>query len=279
MTIAGAGNKERQTAFTLSLLTVIAAAVQSAGGILFPGMYRDNVWVTGTWYGTDIVTLVIAVPLLLIAIYSARRGSLRGELLRIGMLYYVLYNNMYYLFGTAYNGFIIMYALIFVLAAGALLAALATIDAGGIAAQFRPAARMKWIAAWMFVLTAILLANALGGYIAFLHNGQVPEILADTGLHTDLVAICDLTLWVPLLILGGTGLLQSRPWGYIVSALILIPIGIYSIGLAAATYYQYLAGIPGAMTFMPLWITLAAGSIISSAALLAALNPRESTPV
>ncbi len=275
MTGPGAGCSGRETAFTLSVLTAIMAAVQSGGGILFPGTYRDNVWVTGTWYGTDVVTLVIAVPLLSIGIYSAQRGSFRGELLRIGMLYYVLYNNMYYLFGTAYNRFFLMYPLIFVLSAGALLSALVMIDAGRIAAHFRPGAWMKWIAAWMFVLTAILLANALGEYIPFVMAGKIPQVTLDTGLNTSLVAICDLTLWVPLLVLGGAWLLRSRPWGYIISALILVSTGIYSIGLAAATWYQDLAGIPGVMTFMPLWIALAAGSLISFVVLLAALKPEE----
>lgn len=275
MTGPGAGNGERGMAVTLSILTAIAAAVQSTGGILFPGLYRDNPWVAGTWHGTDVVTLVIVVPLLLIGIYYAQRGSVRGGLLWIGMLSYVLYNNMYYLFGTSYNRFFIVYPLILVLSAGALLAALATIDAGQIAAQFRPGARMKWIAAWMFVLTAILLANALGGYITFLLNGQLPQNIADTGLNTDLVAIFDLALWVPLLVLGGAWLLQSRPYGYIVSAMILLSTGIYCIGLAAATWYQDLAGIPGVMTSMPLWIALAAGSLVSSAALLAAVKPGE----
>jgi hypothetical protein len=226
-----------------------------------------------TWYGTDLVTLVIAVPLLLIGIYYAKQGSIRGEFLRIGMLSYVLYNNMYYLFGTAYNRFFILYPLIFVLSAGALLSALVTIDTGRIAAQFRHGARMQWIAAWMFVLTVILLANALGEYIPFLLSGQVPQIIADTSLNTSLVAVCDLTLWVPLLVLGGVWLLQSHPWGYIISGLILVSTGVYFIGLVAATWYQELAGIPG---FMPLWIALAAGSLAAFAALLAAMKSMES---
>lgn len=278
MTGPGAGRDGMRTALALSLLTAIAAAVQSAGGILFPGLYRDNVWVACTWHGTDVVTLAIAVPLLLTGIWYAQRGSLRGELLRIGMLYYVLYNTMYYLFGTSYNRFFPLYPLVLVLSSGALLSALLTIDAGRIAAQFRPGARTRWIAAWMFVLSAILLANALGEYIPFLLSGQVPQIIADTGLHTSLVAICDLALLVPLLLLGGVWLLRSRPWGYIIAALVLISFGVYAIGLAAATWYQNLAGIPGVMASMPLWIALAAGSLAASAALLAGVKSEEPAP-
>ncbi|MDD1719581.1 MAG: hypothetical protein LUQ25_05950 [Methanoregulaceae archaeon] len=275
MTCPAARHEEMRTAVALSILTAAMAAVQSAGGILVPGIYRDNLWVVGTWHGTDLVTLMIAVPILLVGIYYARQGSCRGWLLWIGMLYYVLYNNMYYLFGTAFNRFIIVYELLLVLSAGALLSALVAIDAGRIAAHLRPGGWTKWIAGWMFVLAAILLANALSEYIAFLRDGQVPQIIADTGLQTDLVAICDMTLWVPLLLLGGVWLLRSRPWGYIVSPLILVSAGVYFIGLVAATWFQDIAGIPGAMTFMPLWIALAAGSLVSSAAFLAALKSPE----
>jgi hypothetical protein len=189
------------------------------------------------------------------------------------MLYYILYNNMYYVFGTAYNWFVILYEIIFVLSAGALLSLLVKADADRIAAHFRPGGWTKWIAGWMFVLAAILLANAFGEYIAFLRDGQVPQIIHDTGLQTDLVAICDMALWVPLLLLGGLWLLRSRPWGYIVSALILVSAGVYFVGLVAATWYQELGGIPGAMTFMPLWIALATGSLVSSVVLLAAMKP------
>lgn len=276
MTGPEVSRKEMRTAYPLAILTAAAAAVQSAAGLLIPALYRDNPWVTGTWHGTDIVTLFIAVPLLLTGIYLAQKGSLRGGLLRIGALYYVLYNNMFYLFGAAYNGFFLLYILILVLSAGALLSSLVTIDAGRIAAHFRPGVRMKGIAAWMVVLAAIVLANALVEYIRFLRDGQVPQVIADTGLQTDMVAICDLALWVPLLLLGGVWLLRSRPWGYIVSATILVSSGVYCVGLVAAAWSQEIAGIPGAMTFMPLWIALAAGSLLSSAALLAALEPGES---
>jgi len=53
------------------LLTAALAAlmaVQSVLGLLFQRPYRDVEWIKATWFGNDWVTLVAAVPLLVVAL-------------------------------------------------------------------------------------------------------------------------------------------------------------------------------------------------------------------
>jgi hypothetical protein len=53
------------------LLTAALAAlmaVQSVLGLLFQRQYRDVKWIKATWFGNDWVTLVAAVPLLVVAL-------------------------------------------------------------------------------------------------------------------------------------------------------------------------------------------------------------------
>jgi hypothetical protein len=53
------------------LLTAALAAlmaVQSVLGLLFQRQYRDVEWIKATWFGNDWVTLVAAVPLLVVAL-------------------------------------------------------------------------------------------------------------------------------------------------------------------------------------------------------------------
>ena len=57
----------------LSIMTVALLVVAAGGGFFFPELYRDS-----AIYGNDLVTLVVAVPLLAIALFFTRRGSLRG---------------------------------------------------------------------------------------------------------------------------------------------------------------------------------------------------------
>ena len=75
-----------KTAFVISLLVAILAALASAGGLLFKGLYRDNAFVTTTWLGNDAITLFLAVPILVAALIYSARGSLRAQLLWLGAL-------------------------------------------------------------------------------------------------------------------------------------------------------------------------------------------------
>jgi hypothetical protein len=48
--------------------------------------YRDPEPIRTTWFGNDWVTLILAVPLLLLGLVRGARGSTRGLLLWLGMI-------------------------------------------------------------------------------------------------------------------------------------------------------------------------------------------------
>ncbi len=64
------------------------ATVSAVGVFATDWLYRDNTLVTTTFRGQDMVTLVVAVPLLLFGLVWEMRGSLRGRVLWLGMLFY-----------------------------------------------------------------------------------------------------------------------------------------------------------------------------------------------
>ena len=94
----------------LSVIITILVIVASAGGLFIDDLYRDNAFAKSAWQGTDLATLVVGVPTLTVALIFAQRGSFRAQLVWLGMLDYALYNYAYYLFGTAFNGFFLIYA-------------------------------------------------------------------------------------------------------------------------------------------------------------------------
>ena len=93
----------------LSALIAILATVASAGGLFLDGLYLDNPLVTAALRGNDLITLVIAVPLLALAMLWARRGSQCAQLVWMGALGYMLYNYIFYLYGAAMNRFFLVY--------------------------------------------------------------------------------------------------------------------------------------------------------------------------
>lgn len=83
--------------------------------------------------GQDIVTLLVAIPLLLIATYLVARGSLRGRLLQAGALWYFAYTYLLMAFGAAYNPFFLIYVALYSVSLLVFLLSLLSIDAGGLA--------------------------------------------------------------------------------------------------------------------------------------------------
>jgi hypothetical protein len=126
-----AGNGVSTPAATLTILIgILAAAASTIGALGGERLYRDNAFVTSTWLGTDLVTLVVAVPLLIGALVRARRRSLRALLVWLGILDSMLYNYAFYLFGAGFNRLFLVYAAIVGLAIWALVLGLSGLDAG-----------------------------------------------------------------------------------------------------------------------------------------------------
>jgi hypothetical protein len=115
-------------AYILTAIITILAIAASTGGLFIDGLYRDNLLVTSGWYGNDLVTLVVAVPMLVTALILSMRGSQRAQLIWLGMLDYTLYNYAFYLFGTAFNGFFLVYVALFALSIFALIFGLVALD-------------------------------------------------------------------------------------------------------------------------------------------------------
>ncbi|MCX7593725.1 MAG: hypothetical protein N2235_08195, partial [Fischerella sp.] len=90
-----------KSAYVLSSIIAVLAGIAAAGGLFIDDLYRDNHYVTLGWFGNDWVTLVVAVPILVIALILSARGSQRAQLVWLGMLDYTLYNFGFYLFGAA----------------------------------------------------------------------------------------------------------------------------------------------------------------------------------
>jgi hypothetical protein len=85
-------NAKRKSAYILSAMIAGLALFASLGGLLIDGLYQGNALLTAGWFGNDLVTMVVAIPLLVVSTVLAVRGSRRGTLIWIGMLAYTLYN-------------------------------------------------------------------------------------------------------------------------------------------------------------------------------------------
>ncbi|MGD1992710.1 MAG: hypothetical protein PVI59_05900, partial [Anaerolineae bacterium] len=248
---------------------LVLMAVASIAGLLIPGLYRDNAHVTAAWFGNDLATLVVAVPLLALSLYFSSRGSLRGRLVWLGMLDYALYNTSYYLFGTAFNSLFLIYVILFVLSMMALIFALAELDVDEIGQRFRANTPVRWIAGFMVFVAAGLTVVYSIESLRFVFTGQLPAIVTLTGKATSVVFALDLTLVVPWFTLGAVWLWQRKPWGYVIAAIWNVKGAVYMLALSAATVSAAVQmNAPEDLGQVGLWAFIGLGNLIAALLLL-----------
>jgi hypothetical protein len=246
------------------VLILLLAVMASLGGLCINGLYRDNSFVTAAWYGNDLVTLTLAVPLLIVSLLYSMRNSARSQLVWIGVLDYMLYNYAFYLFGAEFNEFFLIYVVLFTLSMFAMIFGLSSLDVDGIRLRFNVRSPVRWISGYMvFVacgLSFVYIAQSLG----FIMTGQLPPIVMATGHPTSVVFALDLSLLVPGLVLGAIWLWKRQPWGYVLAVALNVKGALYTLALAIGSFTASRTGMPEAAAEMPLWIILTAtGTIVS----------------
>ena len=212
--------------YILSVALVALMVAQSVLGRTFPGQYRDVEWIRLTWFGNDWVTLVLGVPLLVASLLLARRKSIRGLLLWLGMLGYGVYNYAYYMLGAALNAFFPLYIVPLVLSVVTLILALSRIDVAGAAASFRPKTPVRIVSGYLVFVAGGLTFVWMGMWAAYVFAGQPTPIEPEA---FKLVAALDITIMVPALAFGGVLLWRRNAWGYIVAAIAGIQGSLYTL--------------------------------------------------
>lgn len=258
----------------LSAVIVVLMVLASLGGLLVPGMYRDSAPVAAQLRGYDVVTLVIAVPVLAGALVMTWRGSRRAQLVWVGMLAYAVYDYAFYVFGAAFNAFFLVHVAILSGSIFALAVALANLDVAGIAGAFRPRTPTRWIGGLLMLLAVGLGVMWTFYAIRFAVTGRFPEesllVLPPASVH--LAYALDLSLLVPGYALASVLLWRRAPWGYVLAGM-LLPFGVvYQVNYMVALAFQARAGVPGAVAFDPLEPVVAAAFLVATVLLLGNLR-------
>ena len=257
-----------RSAFRLSWLTAALMATAAGAGLVAPGLYRDNAFVTAGWFGNDLVTLAVAVPLLVLSHRAAARGSTRGLLVWLGLLDYALYNYAFYLFGAAFNALFLVYVAAFTAAALALIAGLVHLDAAAVARRFDSDTPVRFVTAVL-----LLIAVGLGGFhvavaLASAASGEPPALVDTVGHPTNVVAALDLPFVVVVSALAAGWLWQRRPWGYVLAAIMVVKGAVYMLALSAATLAAVRAGAADDASAIALWGSIGVVCLLAAIALL-----------
>lgn len=254
-------------------LVAALVVVASVAGLTVDGIYRDNLLVRSSWRGTDLVSLVVAVPLLISASFATRRGSGRGTLVCVGVLAYAAYNYAFYLFGAAFNELFLVYVGVLILSTLGLIFGLSSPRVRTMADPVVGPPAASWVG-WLVTVVAVLLGIFwLATSVAYLRTGRVPAMVTATGHPTNVTGALDLWLVVTFGLLGGAWLIRGRPWGFIISAVWTVKGAVYMTALSAASWSAYRAGATDGPVELALWVPVGCACLTGAMALLRGRRP------
>jgi hypothetical protein len=263
-----------RAAVTLSVVVLVAMAAASAAGLLVDGLYQDPESTTSMLRGYDLVTLLVAVPLLASALLSMRRGSVRAQLVWLGVLAYGVYNYALYLFGAAFNDLFLVYVVAFSGSLSALVLVLSTLDMARIARWISPRTPARWISGLLAFLALGLGGMWIVNSVRFAVAGTAPpgSALVETPTITHLGYALDLSLLVPAYALAAVLLWHRTAWGHVAGATVLVSGTIHQLGYLVALPFQVRAGVPDATAIDPGEPPIALAFLLAAAALLAGVR-------
>jgi hypothetical protein len=207
------------------------------------GFYKYDTPVGATGFtAADVITLLLAIPLLIISFVMYRRGSLKGGLLLSGTLSYFLYNYTSMGFGAAYNNMFLAYTLIFSASLYGLILALLSFDLETLPSHFGPRLPRKGIGIFLIVSGIILSLIWLVLTIipALLASKAPPEAYYYTTFTTGII---DIGMVAPALLLAGVLIRRGTPFGYLLAATMLIFTCVLGANLTAAGIVQVTKGV------------------------------------
>jgi hypothetical protein len=238
-----------RAAFVLSAAIAVLMVAASLTGLLVADLYDESPWAEQALRGGDLVTLVLAAPLLLGALVLTRRGSTRARAVWIGVLAYSVYNSAFYAFGTTFNDAFLLHIALLSCSIFALACAIVCTDLVPVARTFGRVPGARWVGAFLAVV-----GTAQGGLwlVVLARNVTSGTLIADVpvdGQH--LVFALDLSLLVPSLVLAGVLLLRRAPLGYLLGAAMAVMGAVYQVNMLAAGVFQARADVAGSTAFAP----------------------------
>lgn len=210
------------------------------------GLYRYDTLFTGAANrGNDLITFVLALPLLLYTLMRYGQGSLRGGLLLLGTLVYFLYLYGSYALGVAFNPLFLVYIALFSATLFAFILLFRAIDRQFLADHLVATLPRRGIAIFMLISGLATLVIWLQPLVnALVQNKPSPVLGTYTTTITD---VLDLGIITPATFIAGSLIWRRNPTGYLIAFSLLVLEIMLTPMIAAQTVSQLLAGI----TFTP----------------------------
>jgi hypothetical protein len=196
------------TSHRLAAVATFLAAGAALAGLAVRGLYVDAPnWVQQA-QGTDLATLLLAVPVLAVGLWQASRASAAGRLAVVAGLLYLVYNYAIFAFSVAINPLSAVHISIFGLALWSLLLAGRSAVEGAEAVTER--LNRRTAGGLLIGVGAMFGLLWLGQIANVARTGVLPPDLIKAHISSNPVYALDLAFFLPLCAIAGIGLVRRN---------------------------------------------------------------------
>jgi hypothetical protein len=226
--------------YVLSMVLAVVAWITAALTFFLPDILLGPAVTNGNARGTALVVMALAVPMLLIAVALASRGSTRAIFALLGSVFYLGYNAFLFLFMTPFNRLFLLNVALLSLSVFTALALTLGCDRERL---LDPRKRFphRQLAILVWVIVALNAAAWLAEIVPAIIGPDPLVMVEGTGVATNAIYIQDLAVWLPLMGLAAWGLWNQRSMGVLLTGSWLFFGVIEAIGIAVDQWFGHQA--------------------------------------
>lgn len=251
-------NKKTLMMFIFSIVLVVLTLLSTVLGLSLKDVYNDSPAFVTIWKSNDLITLIVALPLLIGSmIYYYKKASLKALLVWYSMIWYLAYNYAYYVYGAAFNDLYLLHLFIYTIALGVIVFGLVNFPIEQLKEAIKPSFKKKIVIGEMIFVSLGLTAIYVMQSLLYVFNDTLPAIITMSGHVTSVVFTIDMSMVVLVFVVGIVLLIKNNPWGMILAFIANLKGVIYMSVLL-------LASIRTNPEEAPIWFMLGILSFIST---------------
>lgn len=257
--------KQAKAITILTIVIVVFAAIAASIGIFSsegPGRYEytsiRNIVVTIYGKGLyqhmsaevapqgiaqDYITLFVAIPLLIISLLLARKGSVRGRYLLAGSLVYFLVTYLFYSVMAMYNFMYLAYIILLGASFYAFILTLFTFNRSKLSNYFKATTPFKLIGGFLVFCAVSIAFLWLSIIIPPLADGSIIPMQAEH-YTTLIVQALDLGILLPAAFISGILLWRKATSGFLIAPVYLVFLSLLMTALSAKVIAMALLDYP-----------------------------------
>lgn len=190
----------------------------------------------------DYVTLFLAVPFLLVALFLSGSGSLRWRFMLAGVLLYLFLTYLFYMNMAMYNSMFLVYISLTGLSFFALVLTLLSIDTAGLTKSFNNKTPVRFIGGFLIFNAFIISLLWLSVIVPPLLDKTIVPLSVQHYTTLNVQAF-DLSLFLPISFVGGMLIISKNKFGYLIAPAYLVFLSFLMTALIAKLIAMALAGV------------------------------------